>query len=101
MSDPNRPAAPDLPPMTDSSPTPSTQAMVAMLLRYLLAFLGTAGLYHGAVIDNGTLYVVAGILVNIGTVGWALWERFDTQRKSHAGSVASANARRPLQPVTQ
>jgi hypothetical protein len=45
------------------------------------------------------LLTIASSLVGIATIAWSLYQKFQAQRKDHAGSVMSADLHRPVQPA--
>jgi hypothetical protein len=85
-------------PVVPSTPDPTITAMVAMLLRYAAAGLGAAGLVHGSV-ASVPWEAVAGPLVMVGTLVWAIIDRIRMARQTHAAAVASASKRVPVQPA--
>lgn len=86
-------------PVVPSTPDPTITAMVAMLLRYVLAAASTAGVYHGLMPDASVLSAVAGGLVGAATLVWAIYDRIMTKRRAHEAAVASASKRVPVQPA--
>lgn len=82
-----------LPPLLyTSEPDPSAAALVAVLIRYVLAMLATVGLYHGTLSDSA-MQVIGSAAIGIATVCWALWNKFQQYRHAHV--VAQVNAQRP------
>ena len=81
-----------------STPAPTLQALVFSLLRSILMLLGALGVGIGANISDGTLMVVAGAIVAVGTAVWDLIEKYQTAHNTHATAIASAAAQAPVQP---
>lgn len=79
-------------PTVESTSTPSLQSLIFTLLRTALAALGAIGLYHGAVVPDATLYMLAGLLVELGTAAWGIWDKVQAARRVHHAAVASASA---------
>lgn len=83
-----------------STPNPSLQAIVYSLLRSILMLMGALGIGVGANISDGTLMVVAGAIVAVGTAAWSLYDKVQAARKTHAAAVRSAVVAQPVQPAS-
>ena len=75
-----------------STPDPTLVALVSVLIRYLLAIGSVLGVMHGATSDS-IVQMLASSVVGVATVGWALWNKLEQYKHTHA--VAQANAARP------
>ena len=70
------------------------------LLRLLLTLASAFGVTYGANLNNNAnLAIIASSLVGIGTIVWTIVEWVQNARHTHAVAVASASARRAVQPA--
>lgn len=86
--------------MTEYNYVPATddvalRLQVAAVIRDILTVLATLGVVHGAVSDS-VVSILAGVVIEIGSLGWALWERAQQAKKDRAGSVQSAALKIPV-----
>ena len=88
-----------VPTTTPSTPSPTITALVCSLLRSAMLLGAALGIYHGATVDDGTLSLVAGLIVTFGTAAWSLVDKIQAARNQHATAVVSAAAGRAVTPA--
>ena len=76
---------------------PDITTLVGSLIRHLLTIGATLGVVHGTYSDSA-VSIIAGALVGVGMICWALYQKIVAARADHAGSVASAQMGKAVQP---
>jgi hypothetical protein len=96
MTDPNTEVTISLP----SSPNPATTALVAAVIRHVLAALGACGVTIGGVtnISDSNLLIVVGANAWLASVCWSLWQKYRQAAHTHAAAQASAKLGVPVRP---
>jgi ABC-type nickel/cobalt efflux system permease component RcnA len=77
-----------------STPDPQLVALVLGVLRAFLPLLAALGVH--VTTNDANLTILSGVIVGAGTAVWSIWQKYQDQRRDHAGSVASAEAHVPL-----
>jgi len=80
-------------------PSPSMIAQFAGVLRTLFAGLAGMGVFAGYEFNDAKLTAISAMLLTLGSLvlwgamgAWSLYQKFESTRADHRGSVASATA---------
>ncbi len=88
------------PDVLDSSPNPSTTAIVIRVLRWAITLAAGAGFISGDAITDHTVAMAGSSIAGLVTVAWTVTEAVRNARHTHAVAVASATRGRAVQPLT-